>query len=71
MAETNADLHEMFCRRLDELNALRGEIAEVRSIFLDVVTTLRMQAEADVATLRRRLEIALARLERDPTRPLN
>ena len=36
----------MFCRRLDELNALRAEIAEVRSIFLDVVTTLRMQAEA-------------------------
>jgi len=66
VAERNA----MLRRHVDELDAVRHELHDLRSIFADVVATLRQQAEFDVATLRRKLEIALARLERNPTRPL-
>jgi hypothetical protein len=71
LREARDDLHDMHCRHLDQLAAVRAEVAELRSIFADVVTVLRMQAEADVSDLRRRLELALARLERDPRRPLH
>jgi len=65
-----AERDAMFHRHLAELADLRRELHELRSIFLDVVTTLRAQAEVDVATQRHELEVLLARLERDPTRPL-
>jgi hypothetical protein len=35
------------------------------------MAALRTQAETDVATLRRRLETALARIERDPNKLLH
>ena len=35
------------------------------------MTVLRQQAESNLASLRRQLEVALARLERDPRKPLN
>jgi len=63
--------NEMLRRHLDELDAVRRELVELRSIFEDVVRCLREQAEADVATLRKRLETCLARLERHPARPLH
>lgn len=54
-----------------ELADLRDELHELREIMLLVTSTLRQQAECDVAQLRRQLELALARLERDPRRPLH
>jgi hypothetical protein len=74
LAEARSDLHEMHHRHLCELEDLRKEIAELRSIFLDVVTNLRTQAEQDVTQLRRQLETALLRLaqrDRDPAKPLH
>jgi hypothetical protein len=71
------DLHEMNARhaaehaqRMAELAELRAELAELREILAIVVSVTRQQAEADVVTLRRQLEIALARLER-PGKPLH
>jgi hypothetical protein len=55
---------------LAELANLQREVAELREIF-QIVGTLRTQAETDVATLRHQLEVAVARLECDPARPLN
>ena len=70
--EAKADLHAMHRRHVAELAELRAELAELRSIFQDVVRTLRVQAETDVATLRRQLETALVRLERrDSAQPLH
>ena len=63
LAEARADLHDMHFKHLCELADLRREIGELRSILGDVVTTLRTQAESDVATLRRQLETALAKLD--------
>jgi hypothetical protein len=72
LREARDDLDEMHCRHLNELEDLRREVAELRSIFQDVVATLRQQAEQDVHALRAKLEAALARLERrDPTQPLH
>jgi hypothetical protein len=69
--EARADLHEMHCRHLDELADLRAELSELRSIFADVVGTLRQQADSDVARLRRDLERALLRLAPPDGKPLN
>jgi hypothetical protein len=64
LAEAKSDLHEMHERHVAELNALRGELDELREILAIVVDAARSQAESNVATLRRQLEYALARLER-------
>jgi hypothetical protein len=71
LAEAREDLRVLHARHLDQLDDLRREVSELRSIFADVVASLRVQAEADVHALRRKLEAALARLERDPRRPLH
>jgi hypothetical protein len=36
-----------------------------------MMTVLRAQAESELASLRRQLETQLARIERDPRKPLN
>jgi hypothetical protein len=56
---------------LCELHDLKREVAELRDILGLMVSTLRTQAEADVAQLRRQLEHALTRLERRPTTSLH
>jgi hypothetical protein len=66
-----ADLHDMSFRHACELADLRAEVAELRAVFRDVVTSLRERADEEVTALRRQLMIALARLERDPARPLH
>ena len=71
LREAKADLHKMHFKHLCELADLKKEIGELRSIFHDVVRCLRTQAETDVATLRQRLETALARIERDPNKLLH
>ena len=71
LAEAKDDLRDLHHRHLAELADLRAEISELRSILADVVTSLRTQADQDVAALRRQLMIALARLKRDPQRPLH
>jgi hypothetical protein len=70
LAGAKADLHEMHFRHLCELADLRREVAELRSILQDVIRASREKGEADVASLRRELEHALARLER-PNKPLH
>jgi len=69
--EAKADLHAMHERHVAELEELRREVAELRSILAIVVSVTRQHAESDLASLRRQLETALARLERDPRKPLN
>jgi len=71
LREARADLHEMHVRHLCELAGLRHEVNELRDVVQLVVSILRQQAKTDVASLRRQLEVALARLERDPAAPLN
>lgn len=61
------DLAAMHERHLSELQSLRAEVAELRSILADVARVSREKAEGDVALMRRELAIALARLERNPT----
>jgi hypothetical protein len=56
---------------LCELHDLKREVAELRDILGLMVSTLRTQAETEVTDLRRRLESALARLERKPSTPLH
>lgn len=58
-------------QQLHALAELRAEVDELREIFGDVVTALRMKADSDVARLRRELERALLRLAPDPGKPLN
>jgi hypothetical protein len=71
LAEAKSDLREMHRRHLAELAQLRVEVAELRAVLALVVSVSRQQAETDIATLRQRLECALARIERDPAKPLN
>ena len=71
LREAKADLHKMHFKHLCELADLKKEIGELREVMLLVTSTLRQQSEADVATLRRQLETALARIERDPAKPLH
>jgi hypothetical protein len=54
-----------------ELVDLQRQVAELRDVLQLVVSVSRQQAETDVATLRRQLEVAIARLERSPTQRLN
>jgi hypothetical protein len=61
----------MHARHVAELAALRNEIDELRDVLQLVVGILRVQAESDVRTLRRQLTAVLARLERDPAKPLH
>jgi len=70
-AKAHADLHEVYSRHVDQIDGLRRELHELRSIFEDVVRCLREQAEQNVDDLRHQLEVLLARLERDPAQPLN
>jgi len=65
------DLVEMHSRNLAELADLRRELAELRDILGIVVKASRETAERDVAALRHQLEVALARVERDPNKPLH
>jgi hypothetical protein len=69
--ERRSGLHILTDEEERELAALRREFDELRSIMLDVVRCLRQQTESDVATLRGQLEVALARIERDPAKPLH
>jgi uncharacterized protein Yka (UPF0111/DUF47 family) len=72
LREARADLAALHFRHLCELQDLRREVDELRSIFEDVVHTLRQQAESDVDQLRRQLMAALVRLQRrDPNTPLH
>jgi hypothetical protein len=71
LREAKADLQEMHFRHLCELAELRREVGELRSILQDVIWASREKADADVAGLRHELETALARLERNPNKPLN
>jgi len=72
LREARTDLHDIHFKHLCELADLRREIAELRDVLHLLVTTLRRQADQDVAQLRRQLETAtLARLERDPAKPLH
>jgi len=71
LREARADLYEMHESHLRELQELRAEVAELRDVLQLVVRITREWAETDVATLRRQLEVALARIERDPATPLH
>ena len=71
LREARTDLYDMHFKHLCELADLRKEIAELRAVLHLVVTTLREKADQDVAQLRRQLETPLARLERDPAKPLH
>ena len=71
LREARADLHDVHFRYLTELAAVHAEVRELRSILEDLIRASRMQAEGDVATLRRQLETALARIERDQQKPLH
>ena len=62
------DAHARF---VAEVTALRAEVQELRDIMQTVTRCARENAEHDVASLRRQLETQLARLERDPKRPLH
>jgi hypothetical protein len=66
LREARADLDEMHARHLAELASLRAEVAELREILALVVSITREQVEADVVSMRRQLETALARIERKP-----
>jgi hypothetical protein len=69
--DAREDLHEMHRKHLGELNALRAEVRELGSILQEVVRITREKEEHSLASLRHQLEIQLARLERDPRKPLN
>jgi len=71
LARAKADLHEMHFRHLCELADLRREVGELREALQLVMSITRQQVEADVASMRRQLELALARVERDPRKPLH
>jgi hypothetical protein len=78
LIEARADLAAQQARHLEqysdllrELASLKSEIGELREVLGLVVATTRTWAEADVATLRRQLETALARIERRPDKPLH
>jgi len=70
MMQARSDLAALHDRHVSELLELRAEVSELREILSMIVGSLRTQAEADVAQLRRDLERALVRLaQRDPARP--
>jgi hypothetical protein len=71
LAQARAKLDEMELRHLTDLAELQSQHAELREIVLMVISILRQQAETDVTKLRLQLETVLARLERDPARPLH
>jgi hypothetical protein len=72
LAEAKSDLHAMHFEHLCQLADLKKEIAELREALQLLVTLRRQQAEGDLTELRRRLEAALARIERrDPSTPLH
>jgi hypothetical protein len=54
-----------------EVARLHAEVGELRSVMGGVVTGLRQEADRDVAALRRQLEVALLRLNRNDERPLH
>jgi len=62
------ELRSMGEKHTAEVESLRREFREALQI---IVGTLRQTAESDVATLRRQLELALARIERDPQKQLH
>jgi hypothetical protein len=71
LREAKADLHKMHFKHLCELADLKKEIGELREVMLLVTSTLRQQAETDVATLRAQLERALMRLAHRDGKPLH
>jgi len=72
LLRARSDLAALAAEHQAELASLRAEVDELREVLLLVTTTLRQQAEADVAALRRRLETMRARIEpRDPAKPLH
>ena len=71
MLDARADASVSNFETLCELHDLKREVADLRDILGLMVSTLRTQAEADVAQLRRQLEHALTRLERRPTTSLH
>jgi len=71
LREARADLYDMHFRHLCELEDLRVELRELKEILSLLVTLRRQQAEGDLDALQRQLETALARIERDPNKPLH
>jgi hypothetical protein len=65
LADAKADLHAMHARHVAELAALRAEV-ELREVWLLVTSTLRRQAESDVATPRshERKRLSASRMHR-------
>jgi hypothetical protein len=74
LREAKDDLREMHERHTAEMESLRGELRELREILTILVAVGRSQVEGELAGLRRQLETQLARLarlERDPQKPLH
>src|SRR5262245_44717477 len=71
LRDARADLHALNFRHQCALADLQAEVAELRAILHDVVTSLREKADEDLSTLRRQLMTALVRLERDRSKPLH
>lgn len=71
VAEARADLAQLHHENQRELAVVREEVDELRQIMRDVTATLREQADHDVKTLRKQLEMALIKLTPRDGRPLN
>jgi len=71
LREARADLHQLHFNHLCELADVRAELKVLREVLEVVVSVTRQQAEGNLASLRRQLEVALARIERDPRKPLH
>lgn len=70
LQQARSDLRTIVSEHQAQIEALHGEIAELREIVSSVVVALRERADENVGELRRQL--ALIRLaERDPSRPLH
>src|SRR5262245_22588557 len=68
-AQAMADLHALAHRCA--ISDMQAEVTELREILYDVTVVLRQQADTDVETLRRQLELALIRLTPRDGHPLH
>lgn len=69
--KARAELADVHAYYQTELASVRAEVAELRDIVTLMVSIRHQRSTTDVSALQQLLEVAIARLERDRTRPLN